>query len=609
MLRRGASGRGGSLSDYPVDLRHATDREKFQLLQVFEIQAAGTDAIEELAREDPRDFITEVLGAKPTPAALKHGYKVPWTPDQDRVLLSLQVNRKTCVAAGVGVGKTRIAAWAVLWFLYSRSPSKVITTAPTWLQVEKLLWKEIGAAWRGSLKVLPGKLLNTEIQLSDEHFALGLAAKTDVGDISATRFQGFHSTNVLVVLDEATGVSDEVWDGAEGLALRPTDRILAIGNPTDPGSRFKRVFDLGTWHSLYIDCCNHPNYIHSDPDIIPGATSREWVEEKLEEYGSEQAPLYVAKVKGGWPDQASDALISIGWIHQAQVRWQRIAAAIEDRTHKPDGRGIALGMDVAGEGEDLTAMWEIDNGRLFMPEVFGRPAWHVGRDVMKAVGLVVAFLKANLDQYGFTRVRAVAMDDTGLGQGVSARLGEMQYAKELPMFALNDDRHGRQVEIIPINFGSSPVSDRFGARKDELWWEMREALRAGTLALPPDSEIERYAFPKQGGRRQSLISQLSVPFYASNSAGKILVFDKRGSRGGGSDERTRDRVANLPASSPDLAHAAMLAREAWSGLRVDKAAPRPQSTEDAFVAQMIELAHKRHRNAKKPVKAYKGRNW
>jgi hypothetical protein len=557
-------------------------------------------AVSEIARPDPRDFIRDILGARPSPAAVKHGYKDPWTPQQEEVLVSLRDNRKTAVAAGVGVGKTRLAAWACLWFLFSRRPAKVITTAPTWLQVESLLWSEVSTAFASSVTPLPGKKLNTEIKITDEWFAKGLSTKTDVGDISATRFQGFHSPNLFAVLDEATGVADEVWEGAEGLALRPTDRLLVIGNPTDPSSRFKRTFDLGTWNCLHLDCRDHPNVVHNDPEIIPGAVTKDWIEEKLEEYGSEEAPLYKAKVAGQFPDQAADALISISWITRAQKGWT------PPEKEPDDGRGIALGLDVAGEGEDLTVLEAIKNSRLFMPKVLGRYAWHVGRDPLQAVALVTLFINENVDEYGHTLVRSVAYDDTGLGQTVGPRLAELQAEGKIKKYAYKDDRSPREVDLIPVNFGSTPLEpDRFDLEKDDLWWEMREDLRAGKLFLPPEDEMKKWSLP----RAQSLVAQLTVPFYVPSSSGKIIVFDKRGGRTGSVDQKTRERVKNLPSRSPDLAHAALLARRAWAGLRVDTAKSRPKNTEDAFVQQMIELAHKRHRNAKKPPKAYKGRNW
>lgn len=570
------------------------------------LASSATTTSELIARPDPKAFVRDVLGAKPTAAALKHGYTDPWSPDQGRVLDLIRDERKVAVAAGVGVGKTRCAAWVVLWFLYSRRPSKVITTAPTWIQVEKLLWKEIGAAWSSSAIALPGRKLQTEIQLDDEWFALGLSTTTNVGDISATRFQGFHSPNVLVVLDEATGVPAELWEGAEGLAIGPDDRIFAIGNPTDPASRFKTVFGLSTWKTLNLDCRNHPNVVKKDHHIIPGAVTKEWIEDKLEEYGSVEAPLFQAKVVGRFPDQAADALISLGWVAQAQTRWELIAEMLKVKQHD-DGRGVALGMDVAGEGDDLTITFAVENGRLFLPRILGgKYAFHVGRDVMKAAAMLQMLCKSFKTEYGHTRVRCISLDDTGLGQGVSARIMELQAEGKFPKFTLNDDRQPRQVAIDAVNFGAGAFDrERFEDKKDELWWEMREELRTGTLALPPDSVLASYGFPK----RHSLVQQLITPFYAPNSSGRIIVFDKRSSHGGGTDEKTRERVKNLPSGSPDLAHAALLARRAWSQVRPDASQARAKTTEEAFVREMVKLAQARHKNRKRPTRAYRGRNW
>lgn len=500
----------------------------------------------------------------------------------------------------MGTGKTFIAAMLTLWWLYSRQPSKVITTAPTWDAVEGLLWKEIGAAFVKSRTPLPGKKLQTQIELANDWFARGLSTKTDVGDISSTRIQGYHSPNLFAVLDEATGVPEEVWEAIEGLALRPTDRILAIGNPTDPASRLKRVFDLGTWQGIHLDGRMHPNVIHNDPDVVPGAVTKDWIDEKLEEYGSEDAPLYQAKVKGLFPEQAADALIRVSDLLRAQRSWT--APDLEP----DDGRGIALGLDVAGQGEDLTVLMALERGQLVMPRLQGRYTWHVGRDPLQAVALVQGIINSRVDEYGHTLVRAVAYDDTGLGQTIGPRLAELQAEGKIKKYAYKDDREARHVDLLAVNFGGAPVEkDRFDLEKDELWWDFREALRKGSLGLPPETEMKKWALP----RAQSLMAQLTVPFYVPNSAGKIIVFDKRSKRAGSVDDVVRARVKLLPGRSPDLAHAAILTWRAWATLRVDKAAPRPTTTVEAFAQQMVELAQKRHRNTKKPTRAYRGRNW
>ena len=43
-----------------------------------------------------------------------------------------------------GVGKTFIAALAVLWFFANFTNARIITSAPTWHQIGDVLWPEIG---------------------------------------------------------------------------------------------------------------------------------------------------------------------------------------------------------------------------------------------------------------------------------------------------------------------------------------------------------------------------------------------------------------------------------------------------------------------------------
>ena len=235
----------------------------------------------------------------------------------------------------------------------------------------------------------------------------------------------------------------------------------------------------------------------------------------------------------------------------AQKAWTPPADAPDD------GRGIALGLDVASKGADLTALLGIQNARRFMPKVGGRFAWHVGRDPMQAIALVVLYINENVDDYGHTLVRSIAVDDTGLGQSTVPRLQELQHEGKVKKYAYKDDREARHVDLIPVTFGAAPIEkDRFDLEKDDLWWTAREMLRAGKLALPPEEEMKKWGLP----RAQSLVAQLTVPFYVPNSAGKVIVFDKQSSKRAASvDEDTRERVRNLPAKSPDLAHAGILA--------------------------------------------------
>ena len=180
------------------------------------LPTAVTTTLASVSREDPAAFIREVLGERPSAAALEAGLQDPWTPDQGRVLEAVRDHRRVAVPSGRSSGKSYIVARIALWFLYHRPGSLVVTTARNQRQVETVLWGEIREAHRASKTPLPGRLLPVEPRLIVEGrwMAIGFTASPSVGDISATAFQGLHGPRVMVVLDEAAGIDEQILAAA-----------------------------------------------------------------------------------------------------------------------------------------------------------------------------------------------------------------------------------------------------------------------------------------------------------------------------------------------------------------------------------------------------------
>jgi phage terminase large subunit len=390
---------------------------------------------------NPAFFIQNVLGN-------------PLTWQQLAVCNSVNKHRRTAVPSGHGTGKTYLAARLALQRLFAFGPkSKVITTAPTWTQVEKLLWKELRSAYKSRLYPLGGTLNLTELTIDDDWFALGISTN------DTHRFQGFHAPFVTIILDEATGVDPLIWEAAEGLAIGPNDKFLAIGNPTDPSSDFKRVCDSPLWNVVRLNSEEHPNVVTGEI-VVPGAVTREWIEERLIEYGGRDTALYRARVLGLFPEQGDDMLISLADVERAQFRWSQ-----------PVGEPASLGADIARFGSDETVEIEIyEDGNIAMPKT------HVGQDTMATAGSV----KAN-------GAKRKAVDDAGLGGGVTDRLRELGIA------------------VIAYNAGESPLDkERFLNRRAETWWMIREALKADEINLPPDNKLAadltniKYSYTSKG---------------------------------------------------------------------------------------------------------------
>ena len=84
-----------------------------------------------LYRTDPVLFVKEILGVEPD----------EWQKDFLNAVASGE--RKISIRSGHGVGKSTTASWAMLWFLLTRYPVKVVVTAPTSAQLYDALFAEL----------------------------------------------------------------------------------------------------------------------------------------------------------------------------------------------------------------------------------------------------------------------------------------------------------------------------------------------------------------------------------------------------------------------------------------------------------------------------------
>ena len=234
---------------------------------------------------------------------------------QVEILNALSSNRRVAVKSGNGVGKGFCAAIAVLWFLYAHDQAVVLTTAPTFRQVRDLLWRQIHALHRKTERrnpgVLGGNLLKTRWELDDDRFALGLSSK------GADQFQGFHSPNILVIVDEAEGVSEEIFEGIEAVMTSENPRLLLIGNPTTLTGAFRRAFyqERDIYHCVTISVLETPN-VAAESVVFPGLVHKFWVEDRKRAWG-EDNPIYRSRVLGEFPTQEENTLIPLPHIETA----------------------------------------------------------------------------------------------------------------------------------------------------------------------------------------------------------------------------------------------------------------------------------------------------
>lgn len=306
-------------------------------------------------RDDPAGFNEVVLGRK------------LWAK-QAEVCEAIARYPIVTVPAGRAVGKSYLLAGIALWWLYTRGApafSRVITTGPDHRQVVSVLWGELRAALRDRYGA-DGRLLGPRLPLGYDHLtegysspqrltldgavrweALGFACKTDEG------FSGQHHPELLVIVDEASGVLPGIWSAIHGLAAK---RLLICGNPLKYDCVFRELDEKALKGSarigrVHISSLDHPDATRSESPV--GAVSRSWLELQREIHGSADSPWWRSNVLGLFPGQESVQFLPHAWLDACTRQ-----SIVQDEmwTDYPDGQ-VVMGVDVGGGvGADRSAI-------------------------------------------------------------------------------------------------------------------------------------------------------------------------------------------------------------------------------------------------------------
>lgn len=421
-------------------------------------------------RDDPVGFLREVLGAEPWEA-------------QERVAEAVRDHPLVTVRSCHAAGKDWLAARLALWWVYARG-GLVVLTGPTAAQVEEILMRaEVRAAFLAG--AFPGELHVRALRPGGEGRA-GILARTGT-DVHA--LTGLHRARVLFVITEAQDPAiDHAWDAAFAVCTGEEDRVLAVGNPTEPDGRFWAAHQPGSgWHAVKIAAESIPN-VREGRTVVPGLLTREGVERIRREYG-EGSPFYVSRVLAEFPSEAADSLVLREWLDRARARF------ISGELEPPERTPFTLGVDPARLGPDRTAV-VIRQGAV----VRGFETWN-GLDTMATAARVrdlAARLLADHAGPGFgdvAGVEAVLVDEVGLGGGVLDRLRETLPALEWVEVRGEDRYRPRAVTRRPEAraFNASKAAglpERFRNLRAQAYWRLRKLLEEGALALPdgPDGE-------------------------------------------------------------------------------------------------------------------------
>jgi phage terminase large subunit len=422
-------------------------------------------------------FCHEVLRV---PHPTERGVLIPFEPWDDGtedcqagILRSLDAGHKRiAVRSGHKTGKSTDLAAIALSFVSVYEGGRVLITAPTDKQVEKASWREIKMFFRRARVRIPGRVYETArtgYKGPGETEIFGFVAK------SADAFSGPSGGRMVIIVDEAAGVDNEIMEAIEGAAGGGAIVIL-VGNPTQTTGPFYDAFhkQRAQWRIHHLDSRKAIAW-QEKHGYRPGLATPEWYARCVAMWGAHDARTEV-RCHGEFPSQGA-----------SQVVGRAAYLAAVARYPKHIGRDLtrfSFGLDVARMGDDKSACIGVQ-GLLAHPA----RTWSKLRSGELALEVRKYMHEMNKRHGDVEQKPIVKVDEAGVGAGVYDRLLEF------------DD-----IETVGINVSErSDNPAEYENLRAQLAFGVREFIDAGGV-LPEDEQLRedvlamRYGFAKKSGR-------------------------------------------------------------------------------------------------------------
>jgi len=346
----------------------------------------------------------------------------------------------------------------MLWFLLLRFPNKVVVTAPTSGQLFDALFAEL-KRWVNELPPALKAMLTVKsdrIELVAAPSEAFISARTSRAE-TPEALAGVHSDNVMLVVDEASGVPEQVFEAAAGSMSGHSAVTIMLSNPTrSSGTFFESQTRLSeTWWTRRWSCVESP--------LVSG----EFVDEMRLRYG-EESNAYRIRVLGEFPLADDNTIIPFHLAESAMHRDIEITPGLQP----------IWAIDPARFGSDRTAFCKrVGN------VITDITSWQ-GLDLMQTVGRVMAeYESLPISQ----RPSEILVDSIGVGGGVVDRLRE-----------LGAPVRGVNVSEVPS------MGKTYNNLRTELWFKTKAWLEDRSCKIPNNDALVadltgiRYSFTSSG---------------------------------------------------------------------------------------------------------------
>ncbi len=300
---------------------------------------------------------------------------------------------------GTTVSITAVVAWLVNWAMATRENTRGVVTANTNTQLATKTWPEVKKWHNLSINAHWFTCLATSIHAKGDAEKTWRIDAIPWSEHNTEAFAGLHNkgNRVIVIFDEASAISDKIWEVTEGALTDEGTEILwfVFGNPTRNTGRFRECFGRlkHRWHHTQIDS-----------RTVEG-TNKVRLEKWVSDYGEDNDIVRV-RVKGEFPRAGSTQFISSDVVSGAGKR--EATSTVYDP--------LILGIDVARFGDDESCLlFRRGNDSTTIPMQRFR-----GLDTMQLSARAVEAINKH-------KPDAVFIDETGIGGAVVDRLRQLGY--------------------------------------------------------------------------------------------------------------------------------------------------------------------------------------
>lgn len=335
---------------------------------------------------------------------------------------------RVAAKSGHGVGKSAFLSWLGLWGLTCWDDVKIPITAPTSAQLRDVIRSEI-LKWKDNL-LSPFKetLKVTNDRVWYEGSSGFLVFRTARKE-KPEALQGFHSGKLIFLVDEASGVDDEIFQPVGGALSTEGAVMVMTGNPTRNSGYFWSAFNKNRdrWERFTFSSADSP------------LVSKEHIEDMKQEYGVE-SDIYRVRVLGEFGIKGERQFISTKTVEAAIGRFIK-----EDMFNFAP---VILGVDVALYGGDRSVIY-------LRQGLYSKILFEIRGIRPKDLAAQVARYE---DEY---KADAVIVDSIGIGEGV---ISALQMMNRKPIL---------------FNAAKTATKPQYYNMRAQVWGEMRDWLEHG----------------------------------------------------------------------------------------------------------------------------------